>query len=570
MLITKFNALIRNRFVWGIFAVLISITMVGFFTDIEGCSPKAGGPDTVGTLDGEPVSYRALQRARSHILLRIRLAGGQDFSLTPEMDRLVNREAWKRLATLQLAEQNGLVAADREVAAALHRDTMFQENGVFSRDRYGQFLQLLGNQFGLFPAQFEDYMREELTIDKVRRSVAAATWAAPYDVDRLVRNFADSLTIAYTETPRASLTRGVSVTEEQVRAFYEAHPDRFAIPDKMQAAYVAFPFADYTASVTVTPESVTNYYADHLNDYFTTNADGSPLALKLEEVEDSIREALVAESGRDLAYEDAARFSDSLYDRSAETNFFYAAAGAIGRKPALTRFFSEEESLEELGVGPDFNRTAFALTPDKDAAFSEPVLGSNAVYVLAYERLQPARMPPFDEVRDPAHALALADARARTLQEKSTTLVAAVRESLRSGASFGEALKAAGLSDEVKQAGPFTAHTTPDELDHARLITAIIPLEPGEITDLIPTERNTLFLAQVVARAPGETGVLDPIRNQIRSSLNRRHAQLLVSDWEEDLLRQKGYQEPPEETWETDDDDAKPAPDTADAPEAAL
>ncbi len=543
MLITKFNALIRNRFVWGIFAVLISITMVGFFTDIEGCGATRQSPDTVHMLDGEPISYRALQQAKFNIVLRLRLASGRDFTLTPEMDKLVTREAWKRLAMLQLAGKNGCLATDGEVVAALQRDPMFQANGVFSKDRYSQFLQILAANYEVFPSQFEDYMREELAIDKIRRAVAAGVWTAPYDIERLVRNFADSFTIAYTEIPRATLTRGVTVTEDELRAYYDTHTEAFVIPDKVQVAYVEFPFSDYTASVTVTPESVTNYYGDHINDYFTTNAAGEPLALKLEEVEDQIRGKLADEAGREQAYEAAAQFSDSLYDRSQETNFFYAAAAAAGKKPGLTRFFSERDSLTELGADSDFNRTAFSLTPEKDSNFSEPITASNVVYVIAYEGAQPSRIPPFEEVRDTVQAYALAEARNKALVGKSASVRAAVKDALKAGASFGDAVKAAGFSSPIETEGPFTAYTAPDSLDNARLVTAVISLEQGELSDLIETDRNTLFLALITARTPGETGALDPIRNQIRSSLNRRHAPLFVGQWEDDLLKQKGYQE---------------------------
>jgi peptidyl-prolyl cis-trans isomerase D len=550
MLITKFNALIRNRFVWGFFAVIVSITMVGFFTDIEGCVQGKKTPGGVGELSGQSVSYSKLQAAKFNVIMRLRLATGRDFNLTPELNTLVTREAWKRLAMLQLAEAEKLGATDGEVVSALQRDPMFQENGVFSPERYAQFRQILAQNYRIDALQFEDYMREELALDKIRRAVSSSIWTAPYEVDRLARNFADSFTVAYAEEPRSTLTRDVTVSDAQVRAFYDTHAEAFTIPDKVQVAYAAFPFSDYTASVTVTAEAVTNYYSEHLNDYFTTNAAGEPAARKIEEVEAGIRDLLATATKRDQAIEAAAFFADSLYGRSGDTNFFYAAAAATGKTVRLTRFFTAQEPLNELLAGIDFNSAAFALSPEKDSNFSEPIAGSNAVYILAYEGTQPSRLPAFEEVRTEAHGRALAEARNLAFADRSAALQKKIRTAIQSGSSFEDAVKAANFGEGVKTAGPFTAYTAPAPFDNARLVTAVIALQEGELSDLIPSERNTLFLVLVKARTPGDTTAADPIRNQIRSSLNRRHAQLVVSQWEEDLLKKKGYQEPVEETIE--------------------
>ncbi len=564
MLITKFNVLIRNRFVWGFFAVLVSITMVGFFTDIEGCVSGKKMPGAIGDLDGKAVSYRDLQAAKFNVILRLRLATGRDFNLTPELNTMVTREAWKRLALLQLADSEQLGSADAEVVSAIQRDPMFQQNGVYSPERYSQFRQILAQNYGVDAVQFEDYMREELALDKIRRAVAAAIWTAPYEVDRLARNFADSFTVAYAEAPRSLLTRDIAVSDAQIRAFYDTHTADFTIPDKVQVAYAAFPFSDYTTSATVTPESVTNYYSDHLNDYFTTNTTGEPVARKIEEVERNIRDLLATAARRDQAIEAAALFADSLYGKSTDTNFFYAATAATGKTVRLTRFFAAREPLTELGAGIDFNSAAFALSPEKDANFSEPITGSNAVYVLAYEGALPSRVPAFSEVRDEAHARALAEARNQAFAEKSAALQKKVQAALHAGSSFDAAVKAAGFAEGAKTAGPFTAYTAPAPFDNARLVTAVISLQEGEISEPVSTERNTLALILVKTRTPGEATASDPIRNQIRSSLNRRHAQLLVSQWEEDLLMKKGYKEPVEEVETTDsqsgDDDEKKNP----------
>ncbi|MFO7534784.1 MAG: SurA N-terminal domain-containing protein [Kiritimatiellia bacterium] len=546
MLITKFNALIRNRFIWGFFAVLVSITMVGFFTDIGGCIQGKQPLDTVGSLDDKPVAYRELQAARFNVILRIRLSTGRDFHATPEIDKLVTREAWKRLAMLRLAAKEQLGTSDAEVATHIQRDPMFQENGQFRPERFENVLQQLGTHFGIGPTQFEEYLREELTLEKIRRTVSAASWSAPAEVDRLARNFADSFTVSYLEFPRASLTRDITVADDQIQAYYDTHTNDFAIPDKVQVAYVAFPLTNYAASAEIPAEAVTNYYADHLNDYFTTNAAGEPLARRIEEVESEIRTLLTNESRREKAYEDAARFADSLFGKGDQPNFFTAAAAATGKLANITRFFALDEPLDELGAGTDFNSAAFAMSQAKDSNFSEPIQTPDAFFVIAYEGSQPARVPPLEEVRVEARALALAEASNQAIEERGPALVKRVQAAIRAGQSFEKAAETENLIglQPLKKVGPFTAYTAPAPFDNARFVTAILSLQEGEISELVESERNTLVLIRCDTRTPGDMSAMDPIRNQIRSSLNRRHAQLLVNQWENELLKKMGYQEP--------------------------
>lgn len=553
MLITKFNALIRNRFIWGFFAVLVSITMVGFFTNSGGCQgTQQQVRGTIGTLNGQPVTGPALQASREHVLLRLRLSTGRDFEKSPEMNKLLTHEAWKRIALLQLAESEKLWASDIEVGAAIQRDPMFQVEGAFNRARFNQFIEVLGRNLNISADQFWSYLREELTLEKIRRTVAAGMWTAPSEVDRLARNFADSFTVDYAEANAGALTRDITVTEAQIKAYYDTHLKDFTIPDLARVAYTAFSFADY-AALEPSPEAMTNYYAEHMNDFYYTNQAGKAEFRKIEDVEPLIRGKVAAGLQREKAIEDASRFAETLYDRSSASNFFYAAAAATGKTVRLTRYFSIREPLRELAAGLDFNSAAFSLGPEKDANFSEPIVGSNTVYVLAYDTVKPSRIPSFTESREEAEARALAEARSQALEERAAKIASQVKESVRAGKPFADAVKAASLTGAVKTAGPFTAYTAPEPFDNARLVTAIISLQEGDVSEFTQSEKGTLFLIRCKTRTAGDPGALDPIRNQIRASVNRRHSQLLISQWEEDLLKKMGFKEQAAAAPETDE-----------------
>lgn len=544
MLITRFNRLIRNRFIWGAFAVLVSITFVGFFTDIKGCEPAHRGPEesSAGMLEGKPVPYSEWLSARFHALLRLRLMAGQDVTLTPQVETFLHREAWKRLAVLHLVRKLGLEPSDAELAAYVQRDPIFQENGRFTRNRYYQVMAFLSRHFRIEPHQYEAFLREELAIDKVRRAVSAASWSAPFEVERLVRNFSDAFTVEFIEVPYITFTRGVTVSNEEVRALYDADPEAFRLPEMVQVRYVDFPFADY-GDEAVRAEAVTNFYAEHIREFYTTNAAGESVLRPLEEVESEIRMRLGAELRRERAFDAAARFCDTLYDRAGPSNFFEEAAAALSKTVQVTRFFAMDDPPVELGVGTDFAAAAFALRPEKQADFSEPLMGSNAVFVIAYNAVRPSRIPPFEEIEERVHAEALRKAKDRAIREKSEAAENVIRTALEEGVSFADAVQKAGLPQRPVTEGPFTAFKAPSRLELPRVLNALMACTAGEVTPFVPTDRETLILARVIRREPGDPTSLDPIRQQIRASLNRRHGQLVVEQWEEDLLTQMGWQD---------------------------
>ena len=131
MLITQFNKLIRNKFVWTVFAVIIAFFFVGASVSSRGCSADAGDRRGMeGKLFGENVTSREFAMAR-YFEMGLRY----DSALTPEQSAALRERTWARLAALRLAEQMGLGATEDEVMQALQQDPSFQVNGAFSPQR---------------------------------------------------------------------------------------------------------------------------------------------------------------------------------------------------------------------------------------------------------------------------------------------------------------------------------------------------------------------------------------------------------------------------------------------------
>ena len=175
MLISKFNRMIRSKILWGVFAVLISLAFVFTFTGGSGgCNDKdVPRGDIAGKIGDQDVSQRDYLMARF-----FELGMRRNINLPPEGEQVLRERVWERLAALQAAEGLGIRISDAEVAAAIHRDRAFADNGQFSGERYKTVIE---RQVGVAVPVFESYLRQELALEKLREMASAFAWVLPLD-----------------------------------------------------------------------------------------------------------------------------------------------------------------------------------------------------------------------------------------------------------------------------------------------------------------------------------------------------------------------------------------------------
>ena len=189
MVILQFNKLIRNKWLWGVFAVIVGGAFAFDFLvdDLLRDGKRETNDSGVGTLGGQPVNsaeFRAIaEDARG-------FGQNRDWRRS---NAEVNREAWETTALLEVARRNGVEATDSEVAQAIRNDRSFQQNGQFSFAMY----QALLRENGLSPERFEEFLKRRLTAMKVAGSVlsGSASWASPMEIEQAVADMTDSYTV---------------------------------------------------------------------------------------------------------------------------------------------------------------------------------------------------------------------------------------------------------------------------------------------------------------------------------------------------------------------------------------
>lgn len=529
MLITKFNRLIRNRILWAVFAVIVccSFVLMGF-AGRSGCDDESSRQGVAGRIFSEDISTREFFLARFYEM------GMRDRpGMSLEANDMIRKRTWQRLACLRTARDMGLAVWDEEIGEVIRKDPSFQNDGVFSKDRYRSVVE---SQLRVNVQTFEDYVRQDLLIRKLMQVMQSVVWTSPAEVTRRLVNLTDLFRIEYAVLTADRHTGDVEVSLSDAEAYFEENKELFTEAEKINVLYLDFPISNHLSSAGVSEEEIVEYYDKHLADYpSSTNENAEPLPL--EDVREGIATMLTRERATFLARDAATEFVMELVPgRYTEGRSLQGVADARGMTILTTDYFTAVGEVPGLNVGYEFNRVAFSLDKnDPDAFFSDAIVSEDSVYVIvANDRIE-ERIPEFGEVTNAAFSAAEAQAKREALFERSNQIREATRAHQESGGSFAEAL--AKYDVNVSTTETFTVYEgLGKELEFSdTVLPAIMTLQQGQLTECLTVPVGTL-LAHVTERQPGDIASAQLLRPRLQATLSRYRAGILYEDWADHLL----------------------------------
>lgn len=571
MLITHFHQIIRHRIVWGVIAIIVSLCFLLSFTSMPGCSRNKKGPVTsgVGKIYGREIGN---DEFRSAMFFELGLSN--DRSLDEAQQAQLRRQTWRRLAILETAKRLGLKTSDEEIGQMLGREKGFQSNGSFSQERYREFVRSRGVDL----ATFEEYLRQNVTIQKALGAVESMAWTAPADLARRLRNLTDTRQLSYVTLSPRQFTGTVAVTEEQALKFYEDARTFFTIPERVRVRYVEFPYASYVPT-NFTAEAIQEYYDLHTDDFVPANSTNAyALPAPLDEVKPVIEARLREQESRFLARDAATAFvMDLAPDRTGARRLFDDLAAARGLAVSTTALFAIDEPVPGLEVDSDFQQAAFGLiAEDPELCFSDSIAGSNAAYVIAADERIESRVPPFAEIRDAVMPLATSNAQHQAFLEWAESVRADLVSRSAADSNASPASIAGAIGFTVSTTATFTVleSLNTNLFDNANvLVGSTVELEAGEWSKLLPAS-NVAYVVHMTSRQPGDPAMISAVRPQLVSTLQEYQGGFLVREWGEYLLREgelQDYQQTAMDAAaaaEADEGNAEGAPEAAAGPEA--
>ena len=377
---------IRNRsqgwFAWAI-VILITIPFA-----LWGIQEYVGGgrEPAAATVNGVEIPQREVQRAVQIQRQRLLTALGENAD-PALLDQLRLRDVAlegliENEVLFQTAESAGFRVSDTQLVSRIHSISAFQENGVFSPALYEQTLR---NQ-GMLPGGFEPMLRRDLLIEQLQQGIESSAFVTKAELDELLRLRQQHRDIGYLIVPSKNYESSVTVTDEEIAAYYEQNSRAYVRPEQVSVEYLELSVDELASGIEVGEDELRGYYDEHSNSY--SKPEQRRASHILIPVDADADEAAIAE---------ARIQAEELVKRIRAGESFAELAREYSGDSGSAK---EGGDLGLFGKGimePAFETAAFAMAQGE---ISEPVRTDFGFHIIIVTEIKPGTTPSFEDIRD--------------------------------------------------------------------------------------------------------------------------------------------------------------------------
>ena len=359
----------------GIIAIVFIFWGVGSYSDRQA--------NRAALVNGEVISLAQYGETYRNLVENARRTFGD--ALNDELIKRLNLkdQALERLIskslTLQAAARAGVQVSDEALQASIMRDPAFQDNGHFSAVRYDRLL--AANN--LDKLGFEADRRVNMITAAMGGRLEMLSQVSEQEILDFFHWQSDQVKISYVEFDPLKYQEGVTVSDQDIAAFFEKNKAAYMEPEKVQVDYLVFEPSKYLDKAQVTPEEVKEIY-DLTMDSFM-----EPERVKIRDVlfplsEEAGEEEIAKVQGRAEAFFAKAQAGEDFIALAKE-----AEPGAD--------YDREPEWLTRDKLAPETAEAAFAAEPGKVVG---PVRSDLGFHVIKVEAQEKARQRSFEEVKE--------------------------------------------------------------------------------------------------------------------------------------------------------------------------
>ena len=410
------------------------------------------------------------------------------------------------------AERQQIEISGKELVDAIANIPAFQENGVFSKDRY---LQVLAYQ-RLSSEQFEAMQRSELTTNKVREQLQAGITVTDEEINEEFRNNNEKVNLNYVSLTPASFEKKVKVTEEALATYFTEQQEVFRTPEKVSIRYLQFVPERYIDEVTFDENELEKYHRRHLEQFeILEKIKASHILIKVDEdTDDAIREEKKAFAEKLLEEVKAGKDFAELARVNSDDAASAVKGGNLG-------YFTRGSMVKP------FEQAAFNMKPGDISEVVETTFGYHIIKV--------------EEYTEPG---------VRSLEESMDEVKAGLRQEKAKQLAFEKAmdayninrktgdLKAAATSNELglKESGLFARDGYIDGIgSNAEIINAAHLLEENKLAKPVATD-NGIILFALKERLASHIPELDEVKDLVTAAYQAGEAVKLAKATAEEMV----------------------------------
>ncbi len=255
--------LVRKHTKILMFLMFLLIIPAFVLVGVDGYNRMSDKGESVARVGGHDITQADWDAAHRNEVDRIRAS-------MPTLDPKLLDSPEARYATLerlmrervlqQAAEKAHLVTTDARLARELQQNptiaSLRRPDGSMDMERYRQ---LAANQ-GLTPEGFEARVRSDLSTRQVEVGVTGTGFATPPVADVALNAFLEKREVQIARFLAADYAAKVNPMEAELEAFYKENPNLFQAPEAATIEYVVLDLESVKKSISVSEQDVKTYY----------------------------------------------------------------------------------------------------------------------------------------------------------------------------------------------------------------------------------------------------------------------------------------------------------------------
>lgn len=510
----------HQRLMQLILLVLIvpSFALIG----MSGYSTYVSGDHEIARVGESSVTQEEFDQARRNQLQQMQESSQGRFDPSmldnPDARRALLDQLIDRRTQIVVASNDRFSVSDGALRRAISAMPQLQVDGQFSPERYNQVLA----SSGLTPRDFETGQRAELALSRVLGPIGA-TAAMPRSVLNLLeRALTEERTVRLRVFNPNDYHMDIKVSDEDIKAWYEAHQDALRLPEQVAIQYILLDEAAAVASVpTIDDAQLKGYYEQNKSKYVVpARVNVSHILIKAPSgaTEETSKQAL------DKAEALAKRA------READPSEFSVLARKESQDAGTARSGGELGWVQR-GIWPlSLEQTIFGL---KKGEISDPVKGPDGYHIFMVNDIQPEKGETFEEARPKVEEEVRHQLAADRFADMATQLTSLVYDNATSLEPAAHALgvevrRATGIARDrlldTDEVGPGSAAASPDAATLGDVRVRSVLFTPQLLTDkqnsgVIEISPDTMVVVRVDTVTPAQVPTLASVSEHIRTQL---------------------------------------------------
>ena len=373
---------LRDQLKGWVAVLVFSILIIPFaFWGINYYFEQSGGVVAI-EVNGAEITLADFQRAYQDLRQQWQSMSGAP--VTEEAEPLIKQRVTDDLVQVELLQQAGreagLQVGDGDAWETIRQISVFNDDNGFNM----MMFEVAASQSGFTPAGFLEQIKQDMAVEQLRTGLLATDFVTQPEVAGYSGILHQTRDFAYALLSSDTLKESITITDEQVQAYYEQE-GRFMEPERVRIDYLVLSRAKVAEEVYLEEGELEDWFADNRQNYEVeeTRKVKQILAKLPEEPTEELRELMKAKA-------------DELYELvKQDEDWESLVVNQTGQyKDAVE--FSEFGFLSKGAMEAEVDEVVFAMEAGE---ISEPIVSKLGFHIMTVEEIQGGAQADLQNIR---------------------------------------------------------------------------------------------------------------------------------------------------------------------------